>query len=872
MKKALSKRFVIFIAVLVGCCIIAGLICYAIPKLNGEQRTDKKQADSNLSPTSENMASPTEVVLATTELAVGFDSSGTKELPRQRIAYRCATFVPSGENLGVDVYVGDKSYTYGQEHNEEPSYDTYGVHGYPNLRIYKGNNNSGSFYAKKHDDKLLINGCLNEYQKVYTKEEMSSLELAYDEDVSEGKHEHVELDFSQYEVGSTGSVVFSFSWDLGEEPEKATDWYGHRQVLGFYVGENGVSVAETAEDAENNYTKNHLRDFRTIDNEDHACTSKEWYLFCENELEREYTHGEVIEKRYEFISSLEIDNCEVVVSKNDGVEIVEVSPVTDLDGKNCFSLKFRVNDAVTLGSIEFSVIPTFSNPDIAACNLSQTIYVCNIEQNDYVCLNYIDALADYSESIQEYLDEISRQGEYVEFIHSDSSSELSDAVRTTHAITGYIRWTDSAGNTHPAEGVTVQIYKGTPSSPSFSLIYTSTTTTTGYYGAYFSYDGSVALLKIRVLSSGTNINVVDSSNATYTYESGVSGASSDIVISYTASNSNHLGKSLSVHQGMALANRYIKTLENNYLNSINVRFYSSTGTSYYSSSQGLINVIIGDAFDWDVLEHEFGHYVQNVYGISNNPGLDHSSLDNLADTNNNKSVGIRLAWGEGWATYFSINLQNKMGASSMNIPRVGDTYYQDTEDSNISYDIEYLPTNRRKGEANEATVAAVLYDITDAVNTSEEDQIYVNNGTVWSITKNSGSKTLSDFINAFNASSSITKATKVKLGSTLSRYVVSAKVYSPSVSGNSVTFTWDKQGGSTTFPNNSFRLVFFDSSYNELYSTSYVNAASQSISLSQWNTMLGSSSVVYCCVQTRQTSSPTTGPYYSNTIATYSSK
>lgn len=204
MKKALSKRFVIFIAVLVGCCIIAGLICYAIPKLNGEQRTDKKQADSNLSPTSENMASPTEVVLATTELAVGFDSSGTKELPRQRIAYRCATFVPSGENLGVDVYVGDKSYTYGQEHNEEPSYDTYGVHGYPNLRIYKGNNNSGSFYAKKHDDKLLINGCLNEYQKVYTKEEMSSLELAYDEDVSEGKHEHVELDFSQYERKNHG--------------------------------------------------------------------------------------------------------------------------------------------------------------------------------------------------------------------------------------------------------------------------------------------------------------------------------------------------------------------------------------------------------------------------------------------------------------------------------------------------------------------------------------------------------------------------------------------------------------------------------------------------------------------------------------------
>jgi len=211
-------------------------------------------------------------------------------------------------------------------------------------------------------------------------------------------------------------------------------------------------------------------------------------------------------------------------------------------------------------------------------------------------------------------------------------------------------------------------------------------------------------------------------------------------------------------------------------------------------------------------------------------------------------------------------------ALSLNIPFVGDTYYQDTEDQTIRFDIENLQTTQRKGEANEATVAAVLYDITDAVNTSEADQIYVNNSTVWNITKYNGCKSLSDFIAAFDSSSSIVKSTKVKLGSTLSRYLVSAKVYAPSVTGNTVTYTWDKQGGSTSFPNNSFRLVFFDASFNILYTTSYVNATSQSISRTQWNNIFGTSSVIYCCVQARQTASPITGPYYSNIIATYSAK
>ena len=836
----------------------------------------QKVVDSDSSETENANESVSRDMLTNPEMiSVGFDDVVEKPMVRQRIAYKCPMFINTAETLKVDVAVGDYSYSYSfsQKNSYDPDYDTYGVNGYPILQVYMCDSNNCE--QKCTDSKLLINHELSGYERVFSKEEMSQIDLSRDESISDGKHVDVEIDFSNYEVGSSGEIAFCFSWSFGKQPEGENPWLIRRQFLSFYVGEKGIACGGTKELAEINYYKT-VADKQSDMSNSLMCVSKNNYLICENEQEKEYNHGVIIEKRYEFVSVEEVEACYIDFVENEGAEIVSERNLfpADEEGRCFFSILFRVYEGVDPGHLSFTVTPVFRDSSKNAPVLSRKFFFCNIGENDYVCLNVIDGIEEYSNVVSDMLYEITHEGELIETAALDGDTLNND--RTTYAVSGYIKWKDKQGNIHPAEGLTVQIYKGTPASPSFSLIYTSTTTSAGYYGAYFSYEGSVALIKIRVLSSGTNICVVNGSNATYTYESGVSGASSNITIGYTAENNSFLGRSISVHQGMALANKYMNTLNGSYMNSINVRFCDTDGITAYTAPPSLINIIYGDAFDWDVLEHEFGHYVQDVYDINNSPASPpdgHYPDTNLADVMHNKSNGIRLAWGEGWATYFAINLQNKMGASALGILYVGDTLYQDSEDVNISYDIENPASGYRKGEANEATVSAVLYDITDPINTSEEDQIYINNSTVWNITKNNHCTTLSEFINAFNASTSISKSNKVKLGSTLSRYCVSAKLNNMVVSGNTVTFTWYKQGGSSEYGNNSFRLVFYDDSFNLLYTTSYTNGTSQSISKSQWDSLFSNApNAVYSCIQTRQTSSPTTGPYYSNVITTYFTK
>ena len=591
-------------------------------------------------------------------------------------------------------------------------------------------------------------------------------------------------------------------------------------------------------------------------------------LWCTDAQEKTYKHGETIEKKYSISSANEVEKYEVTFSEYDGVDLLSRDgEFAYYDDKNSFSVKFRVKDKAEPGYIKFTVKVTFKDEAKEPIIRSQVIYVCNVAEADFVCQDCIDGLAEYSEVIKDYLHEIDSLGEHhVEYQAEESQDKLNN--RTIRSVSGYIRWTDSVGNTHPAEGVTVQIYKGTGSYSSLSLYDTVTTSSTGYYYSSYSYDATSPIIRIRVLSSGTNVNVISSGNAVYQYDSNIYGGSSNNEISYTASNTSYLGRSMSVHQALALANRYMYTLENSYMNSIDVKFPSTDGT-HYTSSPKSIYIPYADAFDWDVIEHEYGHYVADVYGlIASFTGNNwHYYTKNLADEYHNKSKGISMAWNEGWATYFAINVQKQMNASSMNIPNVGDILYQDTVDQEIEYSIESKPNEvEHWGEANETAVSAVLFDITDGINTNEADYISVPNASIWNVLKNNSPKSLSEFVGDYRSSSSISAYNRARLGSTLTQYEVAAKLTGYTVSDNTVTFTLIKQGGSTEYGNNSFRIVFFNSSFGIIYATNYFNSTTLEISRTMWDPFVNSTSPMYICIETKQTDSPITGPYYSNLI------
>ena len=106
-------------------------------------------------------------------------------------------------------------------------------------------------------------------------------------------------------------------------------------------------------------------------------------------------------------------------------------------------------------------------------------------------------------------------------------------------------------------------------------------------------------------------------------------------------------------------------------------------SSYYR--RDTIYVEEPDRFDWDTVHHEYGHFVADEFDIDFNPGGPHRAGDCLAATRGRKSEGVRLAWAEGWPTYFAITGQIEMQMADLEVPRVGDVWYQDLEDSAVIF-------------------------------------------------------------------------------------------------------------------------------------------------------------------------------------------
>jgi hypothetical protein len=124
------------------------------------------------------------------------------------------------------------------------------------------------------------------------------------------------------------------------------------------------------------------------------------------------------------------------------------------------------------------------------------------------------------------------------------------------------------------------------------------------------------------------------------------------------------------------------------------------GSSMYSSYDSTIYILgkansDSDEYDRGVVQHEFGHFVEDKLSRSESIGGGHS-LDSRID--------MRVAFGEGWGNAFA-------GMSS------GDSVYRDSMGSNqaqaFSFDVEDN-NGANKGWFNERSVQSILFDIFDS--------------------------------------------------------------------------------------------------------------------------------------------------------------
>lgn len=484
-----------------------------------------------------------------------------------------------------------------------------------------------------------------------------------------------------------------------------------------------------------------------------------------------------------------------------------------------------------------------------------------------------------------------------------TSPSVAEAQASSNVnVSGVITWVDNEGRAHNASNVKVELRN--MNLVGSTSLGTTETNTEGFYNlsvsnTTFLEHGGVDI-KLRIYAEGGGANVVKNRNNTHYVEcddtiENFSGTSLTLDFqidpnNYTSDSDKEHAEAFSVHQAINLGARYVETKKGSKLDTIKVYYPTTEESSCYNHQNG-INILKSDRNEWDVMLHEYGHYVSDYYNImTRGIGRKHS-IGNCLNLRYDKNIGMKVAWNEGWATYFGISAQLEMNAASLNIDYVGDVYYTDRnyEDPNktINVSLEFPKYGEFQfGESNEIAVAAVLFDLADSGNANDEN-IELGFSFLWDFINDTQCKTLPDFLNALFLQGNLSAAQKREINSILSMYEIAPEPLSPndnvdySFSSSVPTFEWYKNGGATgtrdensttvyDYSNNLFVLEFYNADYELIYTTPQVQGdpgqgrCSYAFSNAEWATLLNlADGVMHWTVKAWQTTEFTTGPYSS---------
>lgn len=316
---------------------------------------------------------------------------------------------------------------------------------------------------------------------------------------------------------------------------------------------------------------------------------------------------------------------------------------------------------------------------------------------------------------------------------------------------------------------------------------------------------------------------------------------------------------------------------------VTVRYpWSGALTNHYNPVNGNIHILEESGTSWDIVLHEYGHYVSDVYGIYPFIAMDHDPSQNLITyayenwvSLQPKYDGCALAWQEGWATYFSVSSQIQQSAQNLTIDGVGNLFfnYQSIE-VNDSTDYE----KRSKGEAHEFAVARALWDMADIQGTtygaSDGDLIGFGFATVWKYSVESGADTFSKFMQSVYSRYINTSTIYRNLGHLMEDHDIAAELLTTPATLDQITINWEPAYTGNHVAN-SYYLEIYDlnmvilhrASLGTISTVNGVSGISYTLSGDVWNiicTQFGSG--IYIRIKTvPQELDHATGPYYSYT-------
>ncbi len=357
-------------------------------------------------------------------------------------------------------------------------------------------------------------------------------------------------------------------------------------------------------------------------------------------------------------------------------------------------------------------------------------------------------------------------------------------------VEGRVQWTDLDGNIHPARNLTVRIMA--KKNTGDICLTTAVTGNDGYFLVAFDNDLSAAEngydVYMRAIFNTENRFEVKSNSGVYSQGyyvasdviEDVKGTATDDEVGSSSllseANLDNYNKTaadaISIHQALTVGYYYYNEMENGLLdtNDKAVALYPENDTEA-SSASNIIYLESKKYYCWDAILHELGHLVAYDLSISTQfyegdlAQDSHRINENLAESQG-KNNGIKQAWNEGWATYFSLASQEyyeeSSGCTISNIPGVADMKLSVWEQEPWgSYTIKLITHPYIKdscyGEANEFAITHVLlcmlknvssvssYYANQNNNQDNEEQVY-NDQALWNIFKQSQAKTCIAFV------------------------------------------------------------------------------------------------------------------------------
>ncbi|HEX2839077.1 MAG TPA: hypothetical protein VHN77_13225 [Phycisphaerales bacterium] len=414
-------------------------------------------------------------------------------------------------------------------------------------------------------------------------------------------------------------------------------------------------------------------------------------------------------------------------------------------------------------------------------------------------------------------------------------------------ISGSVSWTDTGGVTHGMRGVDVWVIEENPMLGSSPIGFVSANDAGLYSATVFFRPGATGYSVVPFASNGSAFVSSDATAAnTYGAFSFFPGTlpfpgGSNVVTPVGAVSNNAFSILDAMYTGQywgsharspAAPPLQIPVL---YPRSVAGSRYVRPASAGAGFPLGRLEIGPGHQNDWDVLEHEYSHYLENLDGLTASPGGAHSSgVSSIPALG--KNAGSRLAWGEGFATWSGVasNNYDPAGQTMPLVPNTGDTIYTDTSGATaFSRNLE-TPNTANQGEGDEAAVYRILWDLADPAN-EPHDRVSIGFTELYgqiramSIPVVGGGpdrhpNTLADIWNhSVNLGTDI--RTIVDYGAIFQQYGVSpAPAFSDQVliaSDPAPTFDWFAQNNGA---NEHFRLLFLDSTLDTVVWSKYVDS------------------------------------------------